>query len=603
MNTSTDPSADTGSSTAARWFDWPRGALTSLVLILLVCLPGLGTNFVADDLLHREMLRGSQAGALRTADMAYCFGGGPKHVAPLKWEPWWTNPELRLCYFRPLSSLTLALDHRLFANHPAAAHVHGLLWFLLACGGVYFLARTLLDDRTAAVASFIYGTSTAAFTARLWIAARHASVAAAFCAVGLALYVAHRQRGHTLRAAFGLAVLALGLLGGEGALGGFGFVFAYELVCAKDSRRTRLAFGSVAAALVLGFVGWYSHTGFGAVGCGAYLDPMRNPVEFLAALPGRSLTLLSQVVFGTPSGPWMMPPLRPVLPLSGALGLGLLLAAVGLRREQLGTQVLAVLRFLAFGAALAVGPATTALLGGRVLLIPGIGLSIFLAAVTRPWERSTYALPVPPLRLRPLLGRLAVLALIAGFAVLSPVIDVGQLYFLYLTERAERQMASSPLDRCPAAERYFVLGTNEITVGWYAPYLLKDAIGQRPWDQLSLATGDLELTRTGERAICLHTRGGQVLAGMLYQEFGPQDPTRRGHRDVALTGATLHLGEANARGVQSLCLELTGPHAAPADDPRYCWLRYDGTRLLPIRLPAIGDGLTIPYVKGPLTDF
>ncbi len=596
-----EPQAPPDGRSLGRWFDWPRGPLLSLALILLVCLPGLPTDYIADDLIHRELLAGSAPP--RTADMAYCFSGGPKQVPPLRLEPWWRNPELRLCYFRPLSSLSLALDHRLFPQQPLIAHLHSLLWFLVACAGVYGLARTLFDDRTATVASFIYGTSTAAFTARLWIAARHASVAAAFTAVGLAIYISGRERGRLGQAACGLIGLSLGLLGGEGALGGAGLVVAYELVRSPASWRARLALCAGVTALALAFVLWYARAGFGSVGCGAYADPMRDPAAFLAVLPARLLTLLSQAVFGTPSGPWMMPPLRPILPLSGALALTLLAATGWLRRESLGPEVLGKLRFLVLGAALAAVPASTALLGGRVLLIPGIALSLILAVLTRPWDGSVYRRPARSAGLRPRLAHWAGLILIAGFAVLHPIIDVGQLYYLYLTQRAERRLAASPLSHCAAAERFFVLGSNEITVGWYAPYLLKATIGQRRWDQLSLATGDLEVSRPDPRRLCLRGRTGLALGGMLYREFGPQRAVDRGQRALPLGDAVVQLGDANQSGVQSLCLELAGPATASLADPRYCWLRYDGTQLVPFELPAVHTQLVLPYVKGKLTDF
>lgn len=582
----------------ASWLDWPRGPLLSLILILLVSLPGVFTGWVADDLIHHEMLAGRQGSVARTADMAYCFSGGPKQVPPLKWEPWWRNPQLRICYFRPLSSLTLAMDHRFLAQHPGLAHLHGLMWFLLACGGVYFLARALLDPRTATVASFVYGTSTAAFTGRVWIAARHASVAAAFTVVGLALYVSARERQQALRSALGLAVLACGLLGGEGALGGTGFVIAYELVRSRDPLRRRLTYAGVATGLALAFVYWYAQSGFGTAGSGEYLDPMREPGAFLAALPVRLLTLLSQAVLGIPSGPWMLPPLHPILPISGAVSLALLTGAIVLRRRELGEQHLRTLRFLALGALMAAAPASTAVLGGRVLMIPGIGLSILLAAAL-PLQRSGF-----PQRFgwQRMLARSVAVVLAACLLVVHPIIDLGQLYVLRLTEQAESRLAGSSLAGCAAAQRFLVLGTNEVTVGWYAPYLLADTIGERRWDQLSLATGELEVTRTGPRSLCLRARRGQVLGGMLYKGFGPRQLATDGPKTVAIPGASIRIAEADKRGVQSLCLELSESEAASADDARYCWLRYDGTHLVPTGLPAVGASLAIPYVKGPLTD-
>lgn len=592
------PAATTATTTGPRWLHGTRGPLLCLALILLFCAPSLSSGWLGDDLIHHEMLVGGEASAARTADLAYCFSGGPKRLPPLAANPWWTNPSLRLCYFRPLSSLTLALDHHLFWRHPALAHVHSWLWFLLACGGVYSLARILLDARAATLAALIYGTSSFAFTARVWIAARHACVSAALTAIALALYVRGRERHSPRLALCGLVLLAAGLLGGEGALGGFGFVLAYELVRARDAVYPRLAYGAAATAIALGYVVWYARSGFGAVGCGAYLDPMRQPSDFLLGLPGRLLTLLAQAVLGIPSGPWMLPPLHPLFPLCGVVALLLLLAAFRFRAQPLTSTEKPTLHFLAVGSLLGAFPATTALFGGRVLMIPGIGLSLLLALAITPGIAAACTAS-SSLRLR---SRIVVLLLLAGVCLAHPIVGIGQIYVLHRTQQAEQRVAHSPIGVCATARHVYVLGTNEITIGWYAPYLLQHSPRQRSWDQLSLATGDLQITRHSERALCLRAQNGRALAGMLYKEFGPPYTSAAQRAEVTLSGATVRLGEVDAQGVRSLCVELNGAEAASADDPRYCWLRYDGTQLVSIALPAVGSSLVLPYVRGLLTD-
>lgn len=593
-----DAQGTPGTATALRWLQWPRGLLLALALILFFCLPSASSGWLGDDLIHHEMLVGGESSAARTADLAYCFSGGPKQLPALTANPWWTNPSLRLCYFRPLSSLTLALDHRLFFRFPALAHIHSWLWFLLACGGVYGLARVLLDAPAATIASLIYGTSSFAFTARVWIAARHACVSAALTALALTLYIGARQRQKTWLAILGLSLLTAGLLGGEGALGGFGFVFAYELFRAPDALRRRLAYLATAATLALGYVVWYARSGYGAVGCGAYLDPMRQPGEFLFGLPSRLLTLLAQAIFGIPSGPWMLPPLHPLFPLCGLGALLLLLAAFRFRAPPLTPTERPTLHFLVIGSLLGAFPATTALFGGRVLMIPGIGISLLLALAITPG--ITAADPARgSLRLA---SRVVLVLLLAGVGLAHPIVGIGQLYVLHRTQQAEQRVARSPIGACAAARHVYVLGTHEITIGWYAPYLLPPGRGQRSWDQLSLATGDLQISRRSERGLCLRTGRGRTLAGMLYKEFGPPYTPDAQRTEVALDGATVRLGEVDAQGVKSVCVELNEAEAASADDPRYCWLRYDGTQLVPITLPPVGGSLVLPYVRGLLTD-
>ena len=44
--------------------------------------------------------------------------------------PWWTTPDLRLSFFRPITGLTHWLDYLLWPDTPALMHVQSLLWFV-----------------------------------------------------------------------------------------------------------------------------------------------------------------------------------------------------------------------------------------------------------------------------------------------------------------------------------------------------------------------------------------------------------------------------------------------------------------------------------------
>ena len=54
--------------------------------------------------------------------------------------PWWTDPELKIAFFRPVSSLTHWLDERLWPSSPVLMHLHSLAWFgvlLVAAAAAY----------------------------------------------------------------------------------------------------------------------------------------------------------------------------------------------------------------------------------------------------------------------------------------------------------------------------------------------------------------------------------------------------------------------------------------------------------------------------------
>ena len=43
--------------------------------------------------------------------------------------PWWTQPGMRLAVMRPLSSVTLWVDHALVGRNFTFAHAHSMLWW------------------------------------------------------------------------------------------------------------------------------------------------------------------------------------------------------------------------------------------------------------------------------------------------------------------------------------------------------------------------------------------------------------------------------------------------------------------------------------------
>lgn len=569
-----------------------RQLLLTFLLILLVNLPTLFSGWLSDDFIHRDMLTTDSASAHRELTDAYCFKGGPRELRWEKWQPWWQAPDFRLCYFRPLASLSLAFDHLVLAQYPFLAHLHGLLWFLVACGAVYVLAARLLDPRTACVACLSYGISSFSCSAVSWIAARHALVSTTLSAVGLTVYVLARLGGKTPQALLGLGLLALASLGGEGALGSSGFVIAYELFMSRDPWRARLAYLAAAGAFPLAFVLWYARAGYGVAGSAAYLDPVHHPVEFLTALPGRLAALFAEAALGLPADLWQLPALRPVLVGGGVFGLLLLLVILGLREEPGDERGLRTARFLGLGALLAAVPSTAAILGGRVVLLPAVGLSIVLAGALSPWSRALRSQSGA----RPTVVRFAVLILGLGMFVLNPLTRTMQVLKIRETEAGQRRLAASTLAGCEGAEHYFIIGPNEMILGIYGPYLLQHRLASHSWHQLTLATGDVELWRLTDRTLRLRARSRALLGGLSYGlSHSDRQPIEPG-ATFKVGEASLRVEESGATGARSLHLSL--PRSA--DDRVYCWLRYNGAELVSMPLPAVGSQRTIPYVRGPV---
>lgn len=568
-----------------------RGIWLTVLVIVVINLPPLAVGWMDDDVIHRAMFANQVGGTVYGAHEAYCFAGGPNHYPPV-WNLWWAPSGARVCFFRPLSSYTLALDHWLWSDSALGAHLHSFAWFALTLAGIYTLARRLFEPRVAALAIAIYGLASFSGSTLAWVACRHALVASALTAAALVLYVAGREASDHRRAALGIVLLVVSLLAGEGALGGFAFLLAYEAAQASDSPRTRLGYVGVATLIAVTYVDLYSISGFGA-NTGGYIDPFRAPGELAAAAPARLLSLLADAVLGASSDNWLIPSLHSWLPLIG-LGSVLLVLVVGkLGAGARDESERRSLRFLLVGTLLSSVPLAASITGGRVLMIPGIGLTIALALLLRSaWRRQQ---ELSGLRKVGALSALGLLAL--GLFVLNPFfrLDTARQYFS--VAKAERELAASSLKACQSAAHFLVLGTNELTVGLYARFLLSDQLSRRPFHHIAHSDGDLLLTRLSERRLRVTTAQGDAVAGALFAEVRRSAEPLPAHQVIPVGDAAIVVEEASVTGVHSFIVET----ARPADDPAICWLRYDGKQLVPTAIPQVGASARIAYVQGPLS--
>lgn len=567
----------------------------ALAVVALLSAPALGVGWLHDDLIQRQMLVGDDPALRRQDHDLYCFSGGPAAAPAPASDPWWRSARMTTCFLRPLSSLSIALDHRLFPQRPALAHLQGLLWFLLLLLGIRRLAAALFDERTAALALLIYGVAGFSGTPVAWIAARHTIISAALSTWGLVAYLRGRERRRPLWIALGAAGLALALLGGEGALAGLGFVAAYELCGARDAPRRRLLRAGASALGGGAYLSLYGRARYGAAFSGAYLDPLRHPGDFLLALPGRLLCLAGEAVLGVPSALYSFTPHKAALAALGALAVALVLGALRQGTAEARARRAGRLAFLGLGALLGAVPAAAAAMGGRVLMAPGVGLAILFAAALLPEEAPGEARAAR-------LPRLAAAGLALGVLLLSPLSRLGQTRVLAHTTESEAALREvRQLGGCAESSHYLLIGSNEFTVAMYGPYVLPGLAPPRTWHQLTAAQGDVELERVDGRTLRL--RGQRpLLGGFLYALFrAPGEALGPGSR------GELRLGPGAAGAIEVEALQGGEPTAlrvelpAALEDRRYCWLRYDGRLLQPLTLPPAGARTVVPYVRGPMS--
>lgn len=364
--------------------DRPRGLMACLLLGLVLVLPSLKAGFFLDDYLQIAQLEGWSYAPAPPYDL-FAFTprdpGAAGRLINVGAAPFFTAPNLRIAFLRPLPSLLTWADHAIFGRNAMAAHVHTLLWYGALLATVALLLSRLLPGPLGLLALLLFCVDDGHAMTVTFIAARNGAVATVFTLMGLWAHIRWREQSWRPGSVLAPVLLALGLASGEMALGALSYLVAWELVTRRPGWRRCLIPTVVLAAI---YVAAYAITRSGARLSGAYLDPFGHPATFLRALPGRALMLLSSVFFSTPVdfAP-LEPRLGPPLVLLGLVACAGLLFWLPRALRRMDPHEATTVRWMGLGAAGSLVVGAPALLGDRVLLAAGLGGAVVIAALLR----------------------------------------------------------------------------------------------------------------------------------------------------------------------------------------------------------------------------
>lgn len=574
-----------------RLLDWLRArprawAPLALAWALLLGLPTLPVGYVLDDHVHRYAFTGFPTPA-RGLDL---FSFTPKEAGGLEPFirsgpfPWWTHPELRVRFFRPLSSALLHLDHALFPEQPLPAHVHSLLWNLaFVAVGLLLLRRLVPAGPAQLLAMLLFAAAASRWMAGTWLANRNALVAGTFVLAGFWAHLRWRQDGWRPGAALSLLGYAVGLTGAEVAVAFLAYPVAFELTAPGASWRRRLA-GLVPVLLGLAAYGVaYRLTASGARHSGTYLDPLGAPLEYLVAAPARVLALLGNLAAQLPIDLWLTAPaLRPVIVAVALLAVG----AVAWGARPLSREAPARLRFLTLAAVLSLLPAAAVFPMARQVLPASLaGAALFAWLAQHAWRRR----------------RLALLALVLGVQLALPSATwlVMPTLAKAIGERTDAAVAAMELEADWSKLRVLALTTPDPSMFLYAP--LQRAVTlrsvPRAWWILTHGLVTLDLHRVDEATLEVQVVGGRLLEGDFEQVVRtPREPFAPGDR-VPLEGAAVEVLALDEGFPTRLRVTVEGGFDAP--DLRVLAYR-DGT-FRRVALPAVGGTLRLETSPGPMT--
>lgn len=396
--------------------------LAAAAISLLLCSPTLSAGLIADDYIQQLILRGADAlpAYKQHWSALFAFATADNRAALMREGvlPWWTDPELRFAFFRPVSALTHVIDTQLWPDAPWLMHLHSLFWSALTLLAVYALyQRVFAEQKLARLGLLFYALEPTRAVAVGWIANRNTLVSLAFSIAAVCVHLDDLARPSLLRRVAGPILLAIGVLAGEGGVSGLAFLIAAALVL--DGRG--FARGLVAVLPYLAAAGCIvalgGALGYGVSGSDGYLDPRRDSIGYVCAFPARALALVTASMSGPAADATAIydlawPGLSTIMKL---VSLGLV-GLLGFALAPLFSQSRSA-RFFGLALCLALPPACVAFAADRLLTW------ISVAAVALLAECALVALQ-PTAAARPL--QLAAAAILGARVLIAPVLLFGQ---------------------------------------------------------------------------------------------------------------------------------------------------------------------------------
>jgi hypothetical protein len=566
-----------------------------IAVALALVLPSFAVGFFSDDHAMLAVLQHPGPEVEPWWDLYRFTPNDPSGLAPQIHEglyPWWTAPSLHLHLVRPLGGALVALDYLVFGRSAVGYHVHSLLWFVAFLAVVGALFRRVLPRETAALAFLVVALSDAVVAPASWIAARHGFVSAVPALLGLIALVRLRTDGW--RPGRWLAPLgfAVGLLGGETALGVVALAIAYDLLARRDvPGRDRLARAAPHLGLALGYVAIYVAVGGGARSSAGYLEPFSDPVAFAAAAVIRFPALIADAVFSMPAE-LVTIGLGPPQACIGVVG-ALIVAALwrGCAAAATGEERAAV-RWAVPGALAALATCVGAFPGGRLLLIANVGFAMLLATILRHAFRARSGALVS-WSLRVGAGVLALLHFVA-----APLMTLGNMKTIATMARATETAAHDATREAAGASRAFILAGSDPMATVYSHFVLLDegATSIACWSWLDGAKSDAKVTRTAPDAFAIEPVGTTFLRGSFETLYrAPSIPIAQGDT-FEQCGASIRVASMSEGHPSRIEVSFGAPLDAAPDVALLAWQAGALRRFV---LPAVGASAVIPWSPGP----
>jgi hypothetical protein len=362
------------------------GSLAPIAGVLLAA-PAIGRRRVLDDHVLALIARGGDRSVAQASELdLFRFASGVAEENLRLMDagsllPWWSDPELKIAFFRPLSAWLHRLDFALWGQHAEPMYAHGLLWLLLLLVLVQRLyARFEARSGVALLAAWLYALNDANGPVVSWLSNRNALVSAAGVVAALWFHDRARRDAHAPSRWLAPASLAFAVFAGELGLSAWAYLLAHALVFEAGPRLRRLSVLWPYALVTLAWLAAYRSSGAGARGSGVYLHPLADPAAFLLELPQRAGVLLG-AAFGPLPADLSFVGSVALVPVAVALALALLAALGWVTRADPSRDRTTLFWWL--GTLFAVLPVSASFPSDRLLLLVNVGAMALVARAVR----------------------------------------------------------------------------------------------------------------------------------------------------------------------------------------------------------------------------
>jgi len=506
---------------------------------------------------------------------------------------WWTAPDFRMSFWRPLSSLTHLVDQLLWPRSSVLGHLHSMAWFAALLAVLASLYRRFHVPWVAHLALVLYALDDGRGWVLGWLANRNALVAAALGFAALLVHDRARRDGWRPGGWLAPAVFALALLGGEAALAVTAYFLAHALFLDRGTLGRRLGRLWPYAALSVAWLVAYKVLAYGTTGGGMYLNPLDEPIPYLRALVERLPVLLAAQVGLRVADAWLvLPMLSATAPLVAYLLALLLLAVFTIalapvwRREP-------VCRFWTVGAVLSLPPACATFPMDRLLVFVGVGVMGAIALLFAWWLEGAALLLS---RARRALAGTVVALLAFSHLLLAPLLVAPRVMLLgYVAGMGEILDASIPVD-ASVRDKTLVILSSSAEMTTFPSWMQRQVTGTpRPRRMRLLATcfADLRVTRLDAARLRVRPDRGFLDYETLRMVRGLSRPFHPGDT-VVLPGLRVRVNEVTTDGRPA---EADFDFGLPLEDASLLWMRVRaGGPLDRWSPPPVGETVLLPSI-------